>query len=682
MNKTYKLSALWIMCLIIFNCLSFMACDNEDNEDTNQYTGDINLNVFGPSPVARGGELRFLGNGMDKVTAVVIPGSSEITDIQVISSTEIRVTVPQTAESGLIILKTPKGEITTKTGLTFMEPISLESIAPTVAKAGDELTLTGEYLNLIKEIIFADNVIVKSDAFTKHERKEIKLLIPKEAQTGKIIISDGAEIPNWIYSAEALNITLPSVAQTLDLTSKKPGDMITIQGKDLDLVKQILMPNDERVDFTLEEVAVAALTKSAGSNYKLSFVLPNNASDGAIVMVAYSGVKVAIANIGMAVPASLVATPATDIKAGDVVSIKGVNMELVTSVTFPGITTVVTPSSKTTTEIKVLMPEAAISGNLVLNTASGKTASVAISTLKPEVLAYNPSSVAAGSDVILQGKHLDLVASVTFSGNKKVEVTSSSATELKVKVPVDAEAGEVTLTMKNGETVASASLDVTKPVFCYIPVLPSSEEEIKSGTILSIGIQNGDKLANVQVNGNNAQYILQGSTLNVLIPNNASGDTTLKLISSNGEVSYTISVIGSGITETIVFQGPLSITWSDGGRVIIPISAFDGISVGAILKLYFTQTDNWGQIQINNGGWKAIKFAELGNTQSITTDTYGDKTVTEQGLILTQDVLDNITSNASFGNAVIMQGADFIVNKVSIITKGGGTRGISRKLRK
>ncbi len=682
MNKTYKLSALWIMCLIIFNCLSFMACDNEDKEDTNQYTGDINLNVFGPSPVARGGELRFLGNGMDKVTAVVIPGSSEITDIQVISSTEIRVTVPQTAEPGLIILKTPKGEITTKTGLTFMEPISLESIAPTVAKAGDELTLTGEYLNLIKEIIFADNVIVKSDAFTKHERKEIKLLIPKEAQTGKTIISDGAEIPNWIYSAEALNITLPSVAQTLDLTSKKPGDMITIQGKDLDLVKQILMPNDESVDFTLEEVAVAALTKSAGSNYKLSFVLPNNASDGAIVMVAYSGVKVAIANIGMAVPASLVATPATDIKAGDVVSIKGVNMELVTSVTFPGVTTVVTPSSKTTTEIKVLMPEAAISGNLVLNTASGKTASVAISTLKPEVLAYNPSSVAAGSDVILQGKHLDLVASVTFSGNKKVEVTSSSATELKVKVPVDAEAGEVTLTMKNGETVASASLDVTKPVFCYIPVLPSSEEEIKSGTILSIGIQNGDKLANVQVNGNNAQYILQGSTLNVLIPNNASGDTTLKLISSNGEVSYTISVIGSGITETIVFQGPLSITWSDGGRVIIPISAFDGISVGAILKLYFTQTDNWGQIQINNGGWKAIKFAELGNTQSITTDTYGDKTVTEQGLILTQDVLDNITSNASFGNAVIMQGADFIVNKVSIITKGGGTRAISRKLRK
>jgi hypothetical protein len=58
-----------------------------------------------------------------------------------------------------------------------------------------------------------------------------------EAQTGKIIISDGAEIPNWIYSAESLTVVLPSVSKTLDLTSKKPGDVITIEGEDLDLVK-------------------------------------------------------------------------------------------------------------------------------------------------------------------------------------------------------------------------------------------------------------------------------------------------------------------------------------------------------------------------------------------------------------------------------------------------------------
>ena len=119
MNKTYKFPALWMMCLMLFSCLTFTACDNGDDEDTNQYKGGINLNVFGPSPVARGGVLRFLGSGMDKVTAVAIPGCDDITDIEVVSDTEIRVTVPQTAQPGLVVLKTPKGDITTKTELTF-----------------------------------------------------------------------------------------------------------------------------------------------------------------------------------------------------------------------------------------------------------------------------------------------------------------------------------------------------------------------------------------------------------------------------------------------------------------------------------------------------------------------------------------------------------------------------------
>lgn len=46
---------------------------------------------------------------MDKVTAVAISGCDDITDIEVVSDTEIRVTVPRTAQPGLVVLKTPKG---------------------------------------------------------------------------------------------------------------------------------------------------------------------------------------------------------------------------------------------------------------------------------------------------------------------------------------------------------------------------------------------------------------------------------------------------------------------------------------------------------------------------------------------------------------------------------------------
>ena len=93
-----------------------------------------------------------------------------------VSDTEIRVTVPQTAQPGLVVLKTPKGDITTKTELTFTEPIALEAFAPAEVKPGSELTITGEYLNLIKEVIFADEVTVPADEFVSQSRQEIKVM--------------------------------------------------------------------------------------------------------------------------------------------------------------------------------------------------------------------------------------------------------------------------------------------------------------------------------------------------------------------------------------------------------------------------------------------------------------------------------------------------------------------------
>ena len=62
--KTYNFKALWMICLMLLTVsVSFTACDNGEDVDTNQYVGGTSLNVFGPCPVARGGELRFLGSG-------------------------------------------------------------------------------------------------------------------------------------------------------------------------------------------------------------------------------------------------------------------------------------------------------------------------------------------------------------------------------------------------------------------------------------------------------------------------------------------------------------------------------------------------------------------------------------------------------------------------------------------
>lgn len=660
MNKTYKFPALWMMCLMLFSCLTFTACDNGDDEDTNQYKGGISLNVFGPSPVARGGVLRFLGSGMDKVTAVAIPGCDDITDIEVVSDTEIRVTVPQTAQPGLVVLKTPKGDITTKTELTFTEPIALEAFAPAEVKPGSELTITGEYLNLIKEVIFADEVTVPADEFVSQSRQEIKVIVPDSAQTGKFILSDGAEIPNWIYSEGELEVTLPSVEAPLDLVDKKPGDVIRVSGKNFDLVKKVQMPNGDEVEFTMT---------ASSEGDELTFTLPDNVSDGEVTVLPASDVKVVVATVVVATPSNVVAVPAVNLRGGDMITLKGANMDLVTDVTFPGVEEAVGLESQNSTEIKVLMPAAAISGDLQLNTNSGKATAVSIATAKPENISYSAATVPAGEALTVKGVNMDVVSAVVFSGNVEVTVSDATATAISLTVPTTAETGALLLKMANGEFVEAPSLTIEKPVCAYLPALP---DKLVRGRIVELEIVNADKLTNVLLNEASVQYINDAAkgVLMLNVPAELNGTYSLKLISSNGEIAYDVLVVAN---EETVWAGPLDISWGDGGRVLVPAVSFAKVTAGTVMKVYFEQKDQtWAQAQFNYGDWSGIAFS-LFDTTMVPTAIYGwsfESRVME--LTLTQEILDNIQAKQGdcedqTNVGIIIQGSDLTFTKITIV---------------
>lgn len=586
--KTNKLSVLFLAGALLMTGVSFTSCLKGDDVDTNQYTGGISLNVFGPSPVARGGELRFLGSGMDQVTAVWIPGSGDVTEIRVISDTEIRITVPQDAEPGQLVLRTPQGDITTQTELTFTEPISIDELSPLSVLPGDELTIKGDYLNLINEVIFADNVTVSAEDFVAHDRKTIRLTVPQEAQSGQVILSDGAELPNLIYSEEELTVVLPAVETVAELQHAKPGDRISVDGSHLDLVKEVLMPDGTVVEFALE------------GDHTLSFVLPANASDGEIVMVPASEVKVVIAHLTMAVPSKVVASPASGIRGGDEILLTGSSLDLVVDLSFPGVDEKVLPAAHSENELRVVVPEKAQSGQLVLNTGSGKQVSVAIETLKPQVDSYLPAEVPAGEALLIKGQNLDLVASVTFAGGQTVEVTAPAADELQVSVPMEAESGNVTLNMHNGEMVEGLWLNVSKPQCCYVMELP---EKVEAGALLELEVANGDKLQHVTVNGTQVQFILRDSKLLVSLPADVIGAAVIELVSSNGTISYTIQV--EGAMGMCIFEGPLVIgAWERSAQ--IPAGQFADAQVGQVITVVVTDLLSGAQGSFKNGNWAAI----------------------------------------------------------------------------
>lgn len=437
MNKIYKFSAWWMACLVLLSSLTFTACETND-VDTNQYKGGISLNVFGPSPVLRGGELRFLGCGMDQVASVLIPGCDAITDIQLISAEEIRVIVPQTALPGYVTLMLRNGEsIVTKTQLTYSEPVSIESFSPESVRPGDVLTIKGEYLNLMHQVIFAENVIVFDEViaeeetteatskFLKHTRNEIQVRVPEEAQSGKIILSDGAEIPNRLYSEVELQVVLPSVAEVADYNNIKPGAIMTVTGENFDLVKEVRMENGEKVEFEF-----------SAENKTLQFTLPANAVSGFIYVVPASGVRIPVASIELAQPGNF-SCATSDVAAGGQITILGENLDLVSAVIFSGEVEgeIISQSPE---QLVVSVPALAQSGSVTFKMTNGEQVSALNLTINQpcHIVSSLEDDFEAGKGMIVEVANGELLTEVKING---VTVTHTlEGNQLKIQVPATA----------------------------------------------------------------------------------------------------------------------------------------------------------------------------------------------------------------------------------------------------
>lgn len=647
-----------MMCLMLVTSLSFTAC-NDDDFDTNQNRGGISLEVFGPCPVARGGELRFIGSGMDQINSVSIPGCDDITDIKVVSGREIRVTVPQTAEPGKVVLNHANGKITTLTDITFLEPISFDAentFTPARVKPGQEVTINGEYLNLMKEVCFsfvegldsANVYAAEEGAFIEHTRKAIKVIVPDNAVSGPVGVSDAlAEIPNLIWSELELEVVLPSVAKAIDITNAKPGDLITIAGNDLDLVRKVVMPNEDEVEFTVSE-----------DGKKLTFNLPDNASDGAVCVVPGSGVKVAVANIGMVVPTDMTHNCGEGLRAGEELIIKGVNMDMVVSVVFPGMEEAVEPTSVSATEVKVTVPETAWSGDLVLNLKSSASTTLPIVIAHPDNVVFAPSPVPGGAELTITGKNLDLIATVVFEGGVTVDAKNATATELKIKVPFTAQTGMVHFILKSGEDIEAGELTVDLPTIAYVTEWPTEEEEIKAGDIMKVTIANEDKLTAVKVNGEEVQYILNGTTLYINLPMTAGKGAKITLMSGDESFDGTFDVVPATHVENVIWTGAFEIGAWDGLQDLA-WGAYDWSQVpaGAILTIYATPT-------VAEGEWWCISLRH-GDSWGALAGVPGQYDNPENGVLavtLSQETLDDLVANGG----LVITGSTFIISKITI----------------
>ena len=326
MNKLYKAFALSVAALV---GLTLTGC-SEDDLDTNPYSqSGVNIVGFGPSPILRTHEIRITGTDFGRVTAVAFPGNAvvERASFNTSDGQNIYVNVPDESVPGKIRLLSGSDTLATSTSLlTFEEPIEVTSVSPaTGLKAGDEITIKGDYVYNIAEVVFtsgATGAPVIAEDFTYVSRREIRLQVPLAAESGVITMNDGAD---WeLEWSTPLTIT-PASYTALGKTLAEFGEQITITGENLHTVETVMFAGGVTSDFTVS------------SDYKtLTTTVPAETKSGVINLVLYSGASLTTDELSVPTLAVTNVSKEKDLKVGDTVVLTGENLDRITSITMPG----------------------------------------------------------------------------------------------------------------------------------------------------------------------------------------------------------------------------------------------------------------------------------------------------------------------------------------------------------
>jgi len=348
---TFKKQLLLLVCCVIaFGIIT--SCQ----KDSTSTSSKVELLSFGPAGAKIGDTVSFIGKNLNKVTGIRMIGDSIMAANFIVQTPElIKIIIPQKAEEGTVILRTTEGNVVSKTLLNMTITVSITSITPT-ARPGDNITITGNYVNWITSVVFNKDLVVK--IFVSKSVTQLVVKVPQNAQSGVLSYTTGGFVPlaidNDIHSN--LTVTLPMI------TAMAPNPILhatnlTITGTNLDLTKGVLFNGSAAVDTTF-------VSKSAT---QIVIKVPADSHQGPVNLVAYSGLKTASpVDLVMTLPAVTTLAPVPVDHLANL-TITGTNLNLVTGILFKGNTTAVTTFvSQSATQIIVKVPAVANKGKITM----------------------------------------------------------------------------------------------------------------------------------------------------------------------------------------------------------------------------------------------------------------------------------------------------------------------------
>ena len=677
MKNIFRYSILLALCSLV----GLISCTPEELS-TDQFSDEtVVFGAFAPNPIVRGAELRILGSNLDKIVEVQIPGAEPITEIEVVSSgrvSEIRVVTPaagaeDASVTGPVVIIDNAGNVyESMTELSFTEGIVLESFSPATAMPGDVVTVKGDYLYNVQQVVLSNGVYVTGDQITEKSRRELKFIVPSNAVTGPVTIGDVDEnnnpdglIPNNVPSKDVLTIGSPTV-KTVNRGMLKAGATIKVEGTYLDMIEKAAFKTGAgdavaytEVDFTLAE-----------DQKSVTVVLPASVVEGEVVLTTYAGEEFVAGAYTTVVPTEVAIAPESRYKAGLNAVVTGNDLDLVTSAALAGTALDLVFADNALT---FAIPAAAVDGTVVLTLANGKTVETgAVELVKPVITAVAPLELYAGEEnIVVTGDDLDLVVSATLGG-RDAEFEYADG-QITVKTTLSSVSGKVAFTLANGVVVESA--DEVKVNYHSKVIITSMPAMQHIGQEVVLQGSNFSLVENIFIGDDKVtQYSVRTDTeVRFLMPWNKAGMYNMSFLLFDGDTETVATQIEVGLELDIrtIWEGEQHITWSGMDRLswsnpdLADWSGFwAAVKPGTVLTAYLSLDENPEydpQIRFGNGNWNPIPSTVDNNGGNIILSpgaTYYAHTLTAA------DIADLSTNGG-----LVMTGTFYTITKLTLTSE-------------
>ena len=409
----------------------------ENLKFTGFYVGENKENLVGNV----GDVLTIEGDYLNNITSVIFANGATMDAENFKSQTryQIQLVIPAEAGEGRFQISDGNNYMYSEGALSINAPEidANNAIGKSLIKAGETEVLRGTSLDQIASIELNGATVEAAD-FKSQTASEITFVISSKVADGEItaVTKSGIRIPFG-------EITTVVPSQLVATPSPiKNGEEITISGKDMDLITGIAFPNAKESKLNKVETT------------KVTSTVPEDAQEGDITLSLDNGKTVTVAYT-LVKPTVTACTPAA-ITAGEKTIIKGTDLDLVKSVTFPGDVeqTVEKFAAQNANAIAVTVPAACAGTGFKLNLKNGTTINIdgqlsIKAATDPAIASVTPGEAIAGSTITITGKNFQNIQNLYIGSYKVNRYTSRTNTEIVCQVPANAEVGTYKIVMED-----------------------------------------------------------------------------------------------------------------------------------------------------------------------------------------------------------------------------------------